>query len=78
MGKIKIKNLKRGYCINHQEFGYLQYIGLATKNPITNEIKKPYQYVFQTEIDIEGNSKQITLKNGDEIVFLIDKIECNE
>ena len=34
MENIKVKDQKRGYGVNHKQHGYIQYRGLATKNPI--------------------------------------------
>lgn len=76
MEMVKIKQLKRGYGVNHPAHGYIQFRGLATKNPFTEEIKVPYQYIFLPPIDENGNTRpDIILDNGDETVELIDKYE---
>jgi hypothetical protein len=74
--KIKVKDLKHGYGINHSKHGYLQYRGLATKNPYTDEPKIPHTYIFWLPIDENGNTlPDVLLTNGNEIVELIDKYE---
>lgn len=77
MGAIRVKDLKRGYGVNHSKHGYLQYRGLATKHPYTDEPKVPHRYVFWLLVDEDGNIlPDVVLTNGNEIVELIDK--CQE
>lgn len=76
MEKIKIKYLKSGYGVNHSKYGYIQYRGLATKHPYTNEPKTPHQYIFWPPIDENGYTlPDIIISNGNDIVELIDKYE---
>ena len=70
---MKIKDLKEGYGITHSKYGYMQYRGLVTKNPFTNEPKIPHQYLFWLPVDINGKDQpDIILTNGNEVVILED------
>lgn len=73
---IKIKELKCGYGVNHKQLGYIQYRGLATKHPYTNEPIVPHRYIFWLAVDENGNTlPEVVLFNGNEIVELVDKYE---
>lgn len=79
MENIKVKDLKRGYGVNHKQHGYIQYRGLATKHPYTDEPKVPHRYIFWLPVDEDGNTlPDVVLTNGNEIVELIDKYEEHE
>lgn len=79
MEKIKLKHLKVGYGVNHNEHGYLQYRGLATKHPYTDEFKIPHSYVFWRPVGESGKLfPDVVLTNGNEVVELVDKTEDNE
>ena len=74
--QIKVKDLKHGYGINHKKHGYLQYRGLETTHPYTDEPKVPHIYVFWLPIDENGNTlPDVFLTNGNEIVELVDKYD---
>ena len=76
MENIKVKDLKRGYGVNHKQHGYIQYRGLATKHPYTDEPKVPHRYIFWSPVDEDGNTlPDVVLTNGNEIVELVDKYE---
>jgi hypothetical protein len=76
MMKIKVKDLKCGNGVNHKQYGYMQYRGLATKHPYTNEPKFPHSYIFWLPVDEDGNTlPDVVLTNGNEIVEIIDYYE---
>jgi hypothetical protein len=76
MESILVKNLKVGYGVNHKEHGYIQYRGLATKNPYTDQPIIPHRYVFWLPVDENGNTlPDLVLTDGNEVVELVDKIE---
>lgn len=75
---LKIKELKKGYCVNHPKYGYVQYYGIATKHPYTEEPKIPHLHIFWQCVDEDGNTKQVNESNENLIVEVIDKIEINE
>ena len=51
---LELKDLKRGYGVNHKQHGYIQYRGLATKHPYTDEPKVPHRYIFWSPVDEDG------------------------
>lgn len=76
MEKLQVRQLKKGYGINHPEHGYLQYRGLVTRHPFTDEPKVPHQYLFWRTPDKDGNLQpDVVLTNGNLIVEVSDKIE---
>jgi len=46
MEQVKVKELKKGWCVNHPKYGYIQYRGLAPKHPYTEEPKVPHLHIF--------------------------------
>lgn len=73
---MKVKNLKVGYCINHKQYGYMQFRGLATKHPYTDEPKVPHRYIFWLPIDEDGNTlPDVVLTNGNESVEVVELCE---
>ncbi len=79
MKTVKVENLKKGYGINHPEHGYLQYRGLVTKHPFTEEPKTPHQYLFWQPVDEKGNNQPDIIElNSNLLVELIDEIEETE
>jgi hypothetical protein len=76
MEQVKIKELKPGYYVSHKKWGYLQYRGIVTRNPFTEEPKTPYRYLFFSPIDSDGNEQpDVVLTDGDEIVSIDHKTE---
>lgn len=76
MESIPIKHLKRGYGINHPDYGHLQYRGLVTRNPFTNEVKVPHEYLFWQVVNEDGKTKpDVILTDGNFLVEVSDKIE---
>ena len=68
MENIKVKDLKRGYGVNHKQYGYIQNRGLATKHPYTDEPKVPHRYIFWREYrDWETDRKSTRLNSSHEI-----------
>lgn len=54
---MKIKELKRGNCINHPTDGYMCFTGLATVNPYTERVKIPHVYCFVKPVDENGEEQ---------------------
>ena len=76
---IKVKELKKGYGINHPRYGYLQYRGLVTRHAFTDEPKEPHQYLFWQCVDEDGNTQtDVILTNENHKFELIDKNEDDE
>ena len=76
MNTLQVQQLKKGYGINHPVHGYLQYRGLVTKNPFTEEPKIPYQYLFWKGVDEHGkNQPDVVLMNGSEEFEVVDENE---
>ena len=64
--QLKIKQLKKGYGIKHEEYGYLQFEGLIKKNQFTDEPKVPHQYLFNQGVDENGNEQSdVIFTNGE-------------
>jgi hypothetical protein len=79
MKKIKVCELKKGYGVNHSKYGYLQYRGLATKNPFTKVPKIPNEYIFWPPVDQNGNTvADIVIKNGNKVVELVEGNEDDD
>jgi len=79
MDQAKVKDLKKGWCVNHPKFGNVQYRGLATKHPYTDAPKIPYTHVFWQSIDEGGNAQPDVLElNGNLVVEITDKFEDND
>ena len=79
MEYIQVKELKKGYGINHVKHGYLQYRGLVTRHNFTDEPKVPHQYLFWKCADVEGNDQSdVILSDGNLLVQVVDKIEDYE
>jgi len=73
---FKVKDLKKGWFVNHTKYGNLQYRGLVTKNPFTDEPKVPHLYLFWQGVDEDGNTQEdIVISNGNMILEVTDKIE---
>jgi len=67
-----IKNLKEDTEVNHPTEGTLRYMGKATRNPYTKELKHPVTYVFWRPIDENGNNQDdYTTTYGNQIVEVI-------
>jgi hypothetical protein len=79
MEQAKVKELKKGWYINHPKYGNIQYRGLATKHPYTEEPKLPHLHIFWQCVDEDGNTQpDVVETNGNLIVEVTDKIEDNE
>lgn len=79
MEKIKVKQLKKGWFINHPKYGTIQYHGLVTKHPYTEEPKIPHQHIFWQCVDINGNTQSDVIElNENLIVEVTDKIQDDE
>lgn len=79
MEQAKVKELKKGWCVNHPKYGNIQYRGLATKHPYTEEPKMPHLHIFWQCIDEDGNTQpDVVETDGNLIVEVTDKIEDNE
>ena len=74
----KVKELKKGWYVNHPDYGNIQYRGLETKHPYTEDPKLPHLYIFWQCVDENGNTRpDVKEKNGRLLVEVTDKIEDN-
>lgn len=79
MEQVKVKELKKGWSVNHPIYGNIQYRGLATKHPYTEEPKLPHLHIFWQCVDEDGNTQpDVKETNGNLIVEVTDKIEDDE
>lgn len=79
MEQLKVKELKKGWCVNHPKYGNIQYRGLATKHPYTEVTKVPHEHIFWQCVDEDGNMQpDVKLMDGNIILEVTDKIEDYE
>jgi hypothetical protein len=76
MEKIQVQHLKKGNTIEHPKYGCLQYRGLVSRHPFTDEPKVPHQYLFWQTIDEDGRTQpDVVLTNGELMVEVSDNFE---
>lgn len=79
MEHLRINELKKGWCVNHPKYGNIQYRGLATRHPYTEEPKIPHLHIFWQCVDEDGNIQpDVIEKNGMLELEVTDKIGDNE
>ena len=79
MQQLKVKELKNGWYVNHPVYGNIQYRGLETKHPYTEDPKVPHIHIFWQCVDKDGNTQpDVKEPNGNFIVEVTDKPEENE
>jgi hypothetical protein len=79
MEQAKVKELKKGWYVNHPKYGNIQYRGLATKHPYTEKPKVPHLHIFWQCVDEDGNTQpDVVETNGNLILEVTDKFEDND